>query len=229
MRRIPGPMSLAVVLCALCACPSAPDSTSGPVEPAGRPPLHVPIVGDRYEYGPLDALLAGQWARYRITRGSATQELTLACVERAGDRTWIEVVEEGEPRRASLRRITPDGAVERALLREVPAAGEASGIEVQRVVQSPAPPVAARPQSVDTKTNREDLRGPIDVTIERALFRDEELGREYVEEHAWSKSVPSLYAGSDAGGLVRRVTPAEKIELLDHGAGYKALVPPGGK
>ncbi len=214
-------LAAVVTLFALAGCSFAPGSRSGRVE--GRPPAaaHIPTVADRHEFAAVDRLEAGRWARYRVARDGTDYEITLG-VAAPG---WIEVVEEGDPRRASLRHVTADGRVEKALFREAPSKGDPSAVVRQTIVQADAPARGEPPQSTTATPGQDNSIGrELAVTTVTLLFRDEELGREYREELVWCRDVPSLFAGSEHGGLVRRAAPSGKVQLVDFGTGYTPVI-----
>jgi hypothetical protein len=103
-----------------------------------RPRLVAPKLPDRHLYGDVTRLRPGQWASYR--EGDRT--LTLAAVGAAGDRVWIEVIEEGEPRQISARLVSPDGVVHRAFYGEISKDGQKSSVEPQTLEQDGGSPTA---------------------------------------------------------------------------------------
>ncbi|MBI2931900.1 MAG: hypothetical protein HYY16_09630 [Planctomycetes bacterium] len=217
-----------LMLCSAAAlgCSFAPGSRSGRIDPAAEPraPMPPPLT-DQHEFAPPEALQAGQWARYRVVRDDVEHELTLGVAARDGDRVWLEVVEEGDPRRASLRVVAPDGHIEKAFFREARAKGDPSVVVPQPLTQADPLPAIAPAEPVPSIAGQETVGGrSLTVILERLIFRDEELGREYQEEHVWSPDAPVLYAASEHGGLVRRQTAREKISLIEFGGDYKACI-----
>ena len=113
---------LALALPALAGCifGSGESSKATKVpEELKRPRIVAPKLPDRHLYGDVTRVRPGQWASYR--EGDRT--LTLAAVGVAGDRVWIEVIEEGDPRLVSARLVSPDGVIHKAFY------GEISGAE----------------------------------------------------------------------------------------------------
>jgi hypothetical protein len=186
-----------------------------------RPRLVSPKLPDRHLYGDITRLRQGQWATYR--EGGRT--LTLAVVGQAGDRVWIEVIEEGEPRQISARLVSPDGVITKAYYGEIAKDGEKSTVEPQTLEQdgSSAPPRLG-------ETGRESGEETVTVAgrelnCKRVQVRSEDLeGRLTQEVTLWHKDVPPIYAGSDAGGLVRRQAGGAKVELTAFGEDARPLL-----
>jgi hypothetical protein len=63
------------------------------------------------------------------------------------------------------------------------------------------------------------------MTAHRVSVRYEDLeGRLIREVTLWHKDVPPIYAGTDAGGLVRRATATSTVELTGFGGDAKPLL-----
>lgn len=216
-----------LLLVLTAACSSVPASRSGRVQEGLRAELKAPPLPDSHEYGGIASLEPGQWARYRIARNGSEQEITLGVVARGADHAWIEVTEEGEPRRASLRRVGRDGRIEQAFYREIPARGEPSPAVPQPITQAPAPETLSLdpPQGGEEKTETVAGRA-LQVLVVTHVERDEVLGREYREEFALSADVPPLYFAHDGRGLVRHAAPRKRVQLVDFGVGYAAHIAP---
>ena len=179
----------------------------------------APAVSDRHLYGDVTKLSAGQWARYR----EDGVVLTLSVVGKDAEGVWVEVVEEGDPRAVSARLVTPGGIVKKAFYGEV-----------SKDAKTAAMPQALRqwtaPASAPRETSRESSEEPCSVggrplAARRIRIRSEDDDGRLVEEVSlWHPDVPPLYAGSDAGGLVRRQSGPRRVELLDFGTGAKPLL-----
>ncbi|MBI4565010.1 MAG: hypothetical protein HY716_10000 [Planctomycetes bacterium] len=188
---------------------------------------YVPPLSERHTSDRLEGIESGAWVRYRVADNGVETLWTLGVVRVEKEALWIEVIEEGNPRRASLRRVTPDGRVLQAWFRELPPSGPPSEVVDQPIAAEGAPPSRPRPVEVETSTGRMGAAGrSLEVTRIRRIFRDEMLGREFEEEETWSASVPALYAGTEQGGLVARRRPEGTIDLVDWGADYVAVVEP---
>ena len=182
-----------------------------------RPRMVPPAVPDRHPFGDVSRLKPGQWASYRENG----RFITIAAVARAREGMWIEVIEEGEVRQVSAREVGPDGTVTRAYYREL-SEGERSTVEPQQLEQAGDPPPPApggeAVEDLVTVGGRE-----LAVTVVRVRVEDIE-GRLLEEETAWSPKVPPLYAGSPAGGLVRKRARGLKVDLVDFGTDAISLV-----
>lgn len=211
-------MRRAALLLLLSAC-AGDSSRVEPVDPSLRIARDViPPVPDLHPYS-LDGVAVGQWATYREPR----RTVTVAVVGREGDGLWFEEIDEGETRLVSARLVGPDGRVRRALYLEV-GRGEP---QAQPVIQAPPPPATGL-----TESARESSDGPVEAggrTLQgrTVKVRYEDLEGRFVEEvTAWSAEVPRVYAGSEAGGLVRRRSRGETVELLRFGADARPLAAP---
>lgn len=174
----------------------------------------------------LEGIPVGSWVRYRITRDGQAAVLTLGAVSAEPDALWVEVVEDGDPRRHSLRRITFDGRVTRARCREVAADGRQSETAEQPVTQGGVP-LATPEGEVTESPTRAELQGRVlEATERRLVFRDEALGTEQRVTEIWARDVPPIYEGREEGGLVRRTGAAASVELVEFGAGYRPLLAP---
>ena len=186
-----------------------------------RPRLVAPRVFDRHAYGDVTKVRAGQWASYE----EGGRRITLAAVAAAGDATWIEVIEEGEPRQVSARLVGPDGVVRKAWYGEVSKDGTRSTVEPQSLEQngSTAPPRL-------NETRREAVEetvvvGGRELKARGTSLRFEDLeGRLSEEITLWHPDVPPIYAGSESGGLVRRKTGKSTVSLTGFGSDAKPLI-----
>jgi hypothetical protein len=186
-----------------------------------RPRLVAPRVADRHLYGDVTKLRPGQWASYR----EGDRSFTLAAVAVEGDRVWIEVIEEGDPRQVSARLVGPDGVVHKAYYGEISKDGGRSSVEPQPLGQNGASS-APKPNEAGRETGEETVTvAGRELRVQRITARFEDLeGRLSREVTLWHKDVPPIYAGSEAGGLVRRQTAASTIELSGFGADARALI-----
>ena len=189
----------------------------------------APPLEDQHPSAHLDRVTPGAWVRYRRTEDAEEITVTLGAVRVEGETLWIEVVEEGDPKRVSLRRVHFDGVVQSARYREIPATGLPSEIVDQRVDESRGARRGVPSSRTEEKRKVQAGAKSLDVTVFRNLFRDESLGREHQEEEGWSAEVPPILAsqelGEAVGGLVFRKAPGVSIELLDSGTGYTPLIP----
>lgn len=197
-----------------------PDSERTAYRPAVSP------VSDRHTSDRLEGIAPGAWVRYRVVRDGQATLLTLGAVSAESDALWIEVVEEGDPRRHSLRRVTFDGRVTRARCREVAGDGRTSEVAEQPVILGGEPRPAPEGE-VSESTGRIEVDGrAVEATIRRIVLRDEALGKEQVETEAWSTHVPALYEGREEGGLVRRSAGNVTMELTAFGTAYEPGLTP---
>ncbi len=220
MRRIP----LLLVLVALAGCVfgsgKSSEATKVPEEMKRTRPV-APKLPDRHPYGDIARLKTGQWASYR----EGERSFTLAAVGVAGDRVWIEVIEEGEPRQVSARLVSPDGVIHKAYYGEISKDGQTSSVEPQTLEQDgSAAPV--RLGETGRETGEETVTvGGRELKAQRVKVRFEDLEGRLTEETTWwHKDVPPLYAGTDAGGLLRRRTGASTIELTGFGTDARPLL-----
>lgn len=185
----------------------------------------VPAAWDFFPYGdPADAR-PGDWARYRIAEKGGTQEITIGVGGKSGDRFWIEVVEEADVRKASARLVAPDGAVSKAFYREVPRNGTAGPVHPQELKPYAEPTGPVLTERSRTSEPRDVKVGERTIPALAVRVAYEDLsGRRTEEERIWSAEVPKLFEGGEAGGLVRKKTPQQEIELLDFGTGYRPVV-----
>jgi hypothetical protein len=187
-----------------------------------QPVLVVPPAPDRHPYGDVTRLQVGQWARYR--EGART--LTLAAVGRDGEDVRIEVVEEGDPRQVSARRVRPDGSVRAAFYGEIHRDGARSAVLPQALEQSSRPEPPASGEA--TAEERVTVGGrPLAAKVVRVRSEDVE-GRVTEEVTLWHPEVPPLYAGGVHGGLVARRGRRGEVVLLDFGADARPLLPEAG-
>jgi hypothetical protein len=208
-------------LLALVGCPGASSRADKVPEELRRPRLVTPKVADRHPYGPVAQLKVGQWAKYR--EGART--LTLAAVAADGDRMWIEVIDEGDPRQVSARLVGPDGVVTKALYAEVSKDGQISAVEPQALEQD----VAATPPRLaesGRETGEESVKvGGRELKAKKVAVRFEDLeGRLTQEVTLWHPDVPPIYAAGEGGGLVRRTVGSAAVELLDFGTDAKPIL-----
>lgn len=216
MKRMLGAGTAAVFLCGcLLDWFTRPEDRHGPVEhPAPEGPYaHVPEVWDRHLYGPLGDAPAGTRLTYRINE-SQTVELT------ARGNGWIEVVDSQEAPGVSLRRVGADGRITEAFYAELPY----DRIVAQQIRQTPA---GLRPAGFEPPPGeRVDLTRTTDEETREVEEWEDQLGFGFTVETVWSRRVPLLYAGSSYGGLVRRVTPAVRVELVGRRDGVASRFSP---
>jgi hypothetical protein len=186
-----------------------------------RPRVVAPKVPDRHQFGDITKVRPGQWVRYR--EGERT--FTLAAVAAAGDSMWIELIEEGDPRLVSARLVSPDGVVRKAFYGELYKDGTKSTVEPQLLEQDGSSAVgAARESSREADEEKVTVDGK-ELTARRVSVRFEDLeGRLIREVTLWHKDVPPVYAGSDAGGLIRKTTATSTVDLTGFGTDAKALL-----
>lgn len=188
-------------------------------EPLKRSRVVAPSILDRHLYGDVAKLEVGQWARYRED-GTV---LTLSVVGKEAEGVWVEVVEEGEPRAVSARLVTPEGIVKKAFYGEISKGSKADAVP-QPLRQWMAPAAALRETSRESSEEAYSVGGrALSARKLRVRFEDDE-GRLVEEESLWHPEVPPLYAGSEAGGLLRRRSGARQVELLDFGTGARPLL-----
>ena len=210
------------ILAALVGCSSGAASRVEKVpEDLQRPRVVAPKVPDRHTYGDITKLRAGQWASYK----EGERAFTLAAVAVAGDSMWIELVEEGDPRLVSARLVSPDGVVLKAFYGEISKAGGRSTVEPQTLEQNGTTSGGGlRVSSRETDEETVKVAGR-ELAAHRVSVRYEDLeGRLTREVTLWHKDVPPVYAGTDAGGLVRRTTATSTVELTGFGADAKPLL-----
>lgn len=185
-----------------------------------RPRLVAPRVADRSPYGDVSKLRPGQWVSYR--QGERT--FTLAVVGVSGEGTWIEAIEEGEPRQVSARLISRDGVVLKAYYGEISKEGK-STVEPQVLEQSSSPP-AARPSEVGRQSGEESVVvAGRELKSRKIVVRLEDLeGRLTQELTLWHPDVPPVYAGNESGGLVRRQAAGSTLELVGFGTDARPLL-----
>ncbi len=214
MRRIAVGMLLAA------GCGSGPSSTTIAIPEHLREITRVvPGVPDRYPYGDVAEAKVGQWVRYR--EGERT--FTLAAVAREGEDTWIEMVEEGEVRQASARLVASGGSVKKAFYGEISADGPSKTV-AQALEQ--APPRRAKAPEGTRETGEEKVKvGDRELAARRVRVRSEDLeGRLTEEVTLWHPDVPTLYAGTADGGLVRRASGAALLLLEAFGSDARPVV-----
>jgi hypothetical protein len=183
----------------------------------------VPPAPDHYPFTDVSRVKVGQWARYQ--EGDRTW--SLAAVSQEGADVWIEVVEEGEPREASARLVSPGGAVKKAFFREISKDG--SGPVVPQALEQSTPIVPPAPEGARDVADETLVVGGHEIRTKRVRTRVEDLNGRIQEETCWwSPEVPPLYAVSPEGGLVRRVAPRGTLTLLGFGTDAKPSVLPAG-
>jgi hypothetical protein len=209
------------ILAALIGCSSGAASKVEKVpEELQRPRIVAPKVPDRHAYGDITKLRPGQWASYK----EGERNFTLAAVAAAGDSMWIELIEEGDPRLVSARLVSPDGVVRKAFYGEIAKDGTRSSVVPQTLEQDGAPPEGLRESSRETDQETVKVAGR-ELTAQRVSVRYEDLeGRIIREVTLWNKDVPPVYAGTDAGGLVRRTRATTTVELTGFGSDAKPLL-----
>jgi hypothetical protein len=160
-----------------------------------------------------------------VTTASGPEELTIGVVARSDASATIEVVEEGEPRRVSERKLLADGRIEAARFQEISAKGR-SAVVPQELLPAEGDGPAPDGERTAKDAPLEILGKTRIATVEKIVFRDEALGRAWTDENVWCRELPCLYDGADAGGLVRRSRPRDHltVELLSAGDGYRALL-----
>jgi hypothetical protein len=211
------PLSLFV----LWGCSGAASRIEKVPDELGRPRVAAPRVADRHVYGAVAGLRPGQWATYR----EKDRAFTLAAVAAAGDSLWIEVIEEGEPRQVSARLVGPDGVVKKAYYGEVSKDGSRSTVEPQPLVQNGATATARLNESGRETAEETIVIGGRELKAQRVSLRFEDLeGRLWQEVTLWHKDVPPIYAGSEAGGLVRKMTAKSTVELTAFGTDARPLL-----
>ncbi len=216
-------LAWALAIPALSGCFLLPSGEATRVEDAPeklkRRRLVIPAVPDRHPYGDVGRLRPGQWARYR--EGERT--ITLAVAARGPEGVWVEVVEEGDPRQASARLVSPGGVILKAYYGEVSAEGR-SAVEEQPLQQSAAPPAGREETGRETGEETVTVAGRT-LKARRVRVRTEDLEGRIVEEITlWHPDVPPVYAGSDMGGLVRRLAGGPVVELEDWGQDARPLL-----
>lgn len=202
---------------------SGPSSSTGDTpEEMKKTRMDVPASVDFHAYGDVTQVKPGEWARYRI---DGTYEITMGMAGTEGADVWIEIVSEEETRKASARRVTPDGTIVKSLYREIPKNGAASDVHEQALKQYVEPTAPAMTERSRTSEQRPVPVGSRSVTaVEFKVVFEDMSGRRAEEEWAWSPEVPRLYDGGEHGGLVRKRVGAQTVELVDFGVGYQSLV-----
>ena len=223
-KHFPGAVKEGAFVPALAGCifgSGASSKAERVPEEMKRPRLVSPKLSDRHLFGDITKLRPGQWASYR--EGDRT--LTLAAVGVAGDQLWVEVIEEGEPRQISARLVGPDGVVHKAFYGEISKDGQKSTVEPQALEQNSAS-IPARLSESGRETGEEPVViAGRELKAHRVRLRFEDLeGRLTEEITLWHKDVPPIYAGTDAGGLVRRQAGSTRVELLNFGDDARPLL-----
>ena len=189
----------------------------------------VPPLAGRHGSSRLNLVAPGTWVRYRIS-GGGESIVTLGAVRAEPAALWVEAVEEGDPKKASLRRITFDGTVTSARFREFPASGPPSEIADQPVSNGSDEVPFRVPPAEETSATRDLAVGEktVAATVFKRLFRDDSVGREFEENEAWSHDVPPLLEALElsgkTAGLVYRKSRSGSVELVDWGTGYSPLI-----
>lgn len=186
-----------------------------------RPRVVAPKVADRHGFGDITKLRPGQWATYR----EGERSFTLAAVAAAGDSMWIELIEEGDPRLVSARLVSPDGVVRRAFYGEISKDGTKSAVEPQILEQDGVSAGGALRESNREVDQEKVTVAGRELLAHRVSVRFEDLeGRLVREVTLWHKDVPPIYAGGDAGGLVRRTTATSTVDLAGFGTDARPLL-----
>ena len=212
----------AAILAALVGCSSGAASKVEKVpDELQRPRIVAPKVPDRHAYGDVTKLRPGQWASYK----EGERAFTLAAVAAAGDSMWIELIEEGDPRLVSARLVSPDGVVQKAFYGEISREGTRSSVEPQTLEQNGAASAEGL-RETGRESDQETVKvAGRELTAQRVSVRYEDLeGRLIREVTLWHKDVPPIYAGSDAGGLVRRTRATSTVELTGFGSDAKPML-----
>ena len=191
----------------------------------------VPPLSDLHPSKRLDRIAPGTWARYFQASDGSETTITFGAVRAEEKALWVEVVEEGDPKKASLRRIAFDGEVTSARFREIPASGPPSEIADQPV-SSGLDTWTSRGTPSRVSSEKKTLRvgdRTVEATVYRKVYRDEAVGREFEEEEAWSTEVPpileDLEISGAAAGLVYRKSRSGTVNLADWGTGYSPVIP----
>ena len=228
MKRICFP-ALLLLLNGCFACGTG--SHVQPVDPGLK--VHqptVPALPDRHLSTRLDLVAPGTWVRYRQSKDGYETTVTLGAVRTEDQSLWVEVVEDGDPKKASLRRIAFDGRVLEARFREIPSSGPPSEIADQPASPGPddEPSRVAPSGAKDEKKTLTVGARSVEARVFQRVFRDESVGREHAEEEAWSKDVPPLLEDLEIDGavtgLVYRKAPALSNVLVEWGTGYTPLI-----
>ncbi len=186
-----------------------------------RPRLVVPLVSDVHSYGDPTTVKVGQWVKVR----EGDRVVTVSVVEKDGESVWFEVIDEGDPRQASARLVSAAGEVTRAFYCEI-SKEQHSTVEPQELSQGAAPPVSDRTKVSEKRDKATVTVAGKKLEAKRIKITYEDLeGRLTTDVSLWHPDVPPVYAGSDAGGLVRRQAGDEDVELLDFGSDAKRVVP----
>ena len=187
-----------------------------------RPRLVVPLVSDFHSYGDPASVKVGQWVKVR----EGDRIVTVSIVEKDGEAVWFEVIDEGEPRQASARLVSVDGEVIRAFYCEISKPDEHSTVEPQELSQGAAPPMSDRTKVSEKRDGATVTVAGKELEAKRIKITYEDLeGRLTTDVSLWHSDVPPVYAGSDAGGLVRRQAGDDDVELLDFGTDATPIVP----
>jgi hypothetical protein len=201
------------------------DSEVRPVDPelkVYRPA--APSLEDRHTSSSLERVKPGDWVRYQVTKNGGDTTITLGAVRAEDKALWVEVVEEGDPKRASLRRISFDGRVTAARFQEIPATGPSSEVVEQPTfpaTESYRDPPASEKSTEETRKVGNET---VSLKVYRRVFLDDSVGREYEEEEGWSDKIPPLLEGLNGAGLAYRDSPAVAIKVLEWGAGYEPSI-----
>jgi hypothetical protein len=210
------------MLAALVGCSSGAASKVEKVpDELRRPRVVAPKVPDRHAYGDITKLRPGQWASYK----EGERSFTLAAVGVSGDSMWIELIEEGDPRLVSARLVSPDGVIRKAFYGEIAKDGTRSSVEPQTLEQNGTTSAEGLRES-SRETDQETIKvAGRELTAQRVSVRYEDLEGRLIREVAlWNKDVPPVYAGTDAGGLVRRTRATTTVELTGFGSDAKPLL-----
>lgn len=212
-----------LALAALSCCGGGESSRVEKVpEEIRKPRVVAPRVPDRHPFGDVTKVKPGQWATYK----DGERTFTVAAVAAAGDSTWIELIEEGDPRVVSARLVRADGVVQKAWYGEISKSGVKSSVEAQTLEQDASTPGNGKEASREVDEETITIAGK-ELKCRRVSLRFEDLeGRLTRDVTLWSKEVPPVYAGSEDGGLVRRTTATSTVILVGYGTDAKPLLDP---
>jgi hypothetical protein len=184
----------------------------------------APPLDDRHTSRRLDLVAPGTWISYRVSKDGNETTITLGAVRAEGNSLWIEVVEEGDPKTVSLRRISFGGEVLEARYQEIPATGPPSEVADQPVSPGEAGDRSQPAQKIESKRKVKVGEREVEVLVIKNVYRDESVGREYEEEAAWTGEAPTILEfreiGGKPAGLVSRKSPTSSIHVVDWGTGY---------
>lgn len=179
-----------------------------------------PSLEDRHTSSDLERVAPGAWVRYQVSENGNETTVKLGAVRVEEKSLWVEVVEEGDLKKASLRRISFDGQVMAARYQEIPASGPASEVVDQQIFPATEGFRDSPASEKITEESRQVGSNSAPVKIRKRVFRDEFVGREYEEEEWWSEGIPPLLEGLGSAGLAYRNSPTVSIKVVEWGTGY---------